>query len=90
VQQQLQIYAIATRDALGLEPLKATAHFLYANQAHKSIEIPLEEAMEESMKQQISNTVSSIKAGVFPMCAFSVKKCHSCDFKGICSGSQRG
>ena len=90
VQQQLLIYAIAARDALGLEPLKATAHFLYANQSHLSKEIPIDETMAESMKQQIQNTVTSIKAGSFPMCTFSAAKCHSCDFRAICVGSRRG
>jgi len=89
VRQQLQLYAIATRDALGLDPLRATAHFLYANQPNVSIEIPLDADIAESMKQQISTTVSSIKGGAFPMCSFSAEKCHSCDFRAICIGSQR-
>ena len=90
VQQQLQMYAIATRDALGLEPLSATAHFLYANQAHSRENIPLEEQQIETMKQQIAATVVSIKSGVFPMCTFSPRKCGACDFKAICTGSTRG
>jgi DNA helicase-2/ATP-dependent DNA helicase PcrA len=89
VQQQLQIYAIATHDALGLEPLRATAHFLYANQAHEKVEIPIDEARAEAMKQQIGKTVSEIKAGQFPMCTFSARKCHECDYKSICPGSTR-
>jgi DNA helicase-2/ATP-dependent DNA helicase PcrA len=89
IQQQLQIYAIATRDALGLEPLRAIAHFLYANQPHERVQIPLNDAVTESMKQQIGRSVSSIKAGIFQMCEFTAAKCHNCDFKAICSGSQR-
>lgn len=37
------MYAIATQDALGLEPLKATAHFLYANQPHVKEDVELSE-----------------------------------------------
>lgn len=90
VQQQLQMYAIATHDALGLDPLQATAHFLYANQQHEKVEIPLDEDMKETMKRHIGETVRAIKAGEFPMCLFAAQKCHSCDFKAICSGSTRG
>lgn len=88
VQQQLQLYAIATHDALGLEPMRATAHFLYANQPHRRENIALDEAQIESMKHQITDTVSAIKAGRFPICE-SVAKCASCDFKSICAGSAR-
>ena len=90
VQQQLQMYAIATHDALGLELERAIAHFLYANQPHERVDIPLTEEATEQIKQQIEISVTSIKAGAFPMCDFSVEKCHSCDFKAICSGSRRG
>lgn len=89
VQQQLQLYAIATHDALGLEPLRATAHFLYANQAHAKAEISLDLTDVESMKQQITDTVTSIKSGTFPMCSCSSDRCSTCDFKAICSGSRR-
>lgn len=88
VEQQLQMYAIATQDALGLEPLKATAHFLYANQPHVKEDIGLSEEQMESMKQQIANTVAAIKQGLFPLCN-SNARCLSCDFKSICKGSTR-
>ena len=88
VQQQLQMYAIATQDALGLEPLKATAHFLYANQPHVKEDVELSEEQMENMKHQIANTVTSIKQGRFPLCA-SKTRCTSCDFKAICNGSTR-
>ncbi len=90
VEQQLQMYAIATHDALGLDPQRATAHFLYANQAHERVDIPLNEVETEAMKVRIGDTVSSIKASSFPMCEFDAVKCHSCDFKSICTGSRRG
>ncbi len=88
VQQQLQMYAIATRDALGLEPLKATAHFLYANQSHIKEEVSLSENQIESIRNQISDTVAAIKQGRFPLCATKTR-CASCDFKAICNGSTR-
>ena len=88
VQQQLQMYAIATQDALGLEPLKATAHFLYANQSHIKEDVELSEEQMENMKHQIANTVTAIKQGRFPLCA-SKTRCTSCDFKAICNGSTR-
>lgn len=88
VQQQLHMYAIATQDALGLEPLKATAHFLYANQPHAKEDVELSEGQIESMKNQISDTVSAIKQGRFPLCATKTR-CVSCDFKAICNGSTR-
>ena len=90
VEQQLHVYAIATHDALGLDPLRATAHFLYANQAHERVEIPLNEAATESMRQRIESTVNAIKAERFPMCTFAAEKCHICDFQAICPGSRRG
>lgn len=88
VQQQLQMYAIATHDALGLDPLRATAHFLYANQAHVKEDIALNEQEIEGMKQIIADTVASIKNASFPMCESSAR-CHSCDFKAICIGAKR-
>ncbi len=88
VRQQLQLYAIATHDALGLEPLRATAHFLYSNQDHHKEDVTLNEHEVDLMKQQISDTVENIKQGVFPRCESTVK-CASCDFKSICSGSRR-
>lgn len=88
VQQQLHMYAIATQDALGLEPLRATAHFLYANQAHCKEDISLSVEEIEAMKRKISDTVGAIKRGAFPMCASTVR-CVSCDFRTICAGSRR-
>lgn len=88
VQQQLQMYAIATRDALGFEPLRATAHFLYSNQAHRKEDVTLNTHEIDSMKHQITDTVDSIKCGIFPMCDSTVR-CASCDFKAICIGSTR-
>lgn len=88
VQQQLQMYAIATRDALGFEPLRATAHFLYSNQAHHKEDVALNVHEIDSMRHQITDTVGSIKRGVFPMCNSTVR-CTSCDFKSICIGSTR-
>lgn len=88
VQQQLQMYTIATLDALGLEPLKATAHFLYANQPHIKEDVELSEEQMENMKNQIANTVTAIKQGRFPLCS-SKARCASCDFKAICNGSTR-
>lgn len=85
---KLQMYAIATQDALGLEPLKATAHFLYANQPHIKEDVELSEEQMENMKHQIANTVTAIKQGRFPLCA-SKTRCTSCDFKAICNGSTR-
>lgn len=88
VRQQLQLYAIATHDALGLDPVRATAHFLYANQPHSKENIALDETQIEDMKRQITNTVSAIKAGTFPVCG-TTARCRSCDFKSICAGSAR-
>lgn len=88
VQQQLQLYAIATKDALGLEPLMATAHFLYANQPHTKEDVALSEEQLNLMKRQITDTVAAIKRGYFPLCA-STARCASCDFKAICNGSIR-
>ena len=88
VRQQLQMYAIATQDALGLEPLKATAHFLYANQPHSKEDVVLSEDQIGSMKKQISDTVVAIKQGRFPLCTTKAR-CASCDFKSICNGSMR-
>ena len=88
VQQQLQLYAIATQDALGLEPLKATAHFLYANQPHCKEDITLSEDEISRIKRQITDTVTAIKQGCFPVCA-ATDKCVTCDYKAICRGSTR-
>lgn len=88
VQQQLYMYAIATQDALGLEPLRATAHFLYANQAHCKEDIPLSVQDIDYMKHKISDTVGLIKQGTFPMCTSS-HRCATCDFTAICVGSRR-
>lgn len=88
VQQQLQMYAIATQDALGLEPLKATAHFLYANQPHAKENVALFEEQIKNMKRQISDTVAAIKQGSFPLCD-SKTRCASCDFRAICNGATR-
>lgn len=89
VQQQLLMYAIASQDALGLDPRRATAHFLYSSQPHCKDEIILSPDELETMKQQIRDAVSGIKAGHFPMCSFS-QRCSECDFRRICTGSQRG
>lgn len=88
VEQQLQMYAIAVQDALGLEPLKATAHFLYANQPHVKENVEISEAQMEAMKRQIADTVTAIKQGQFPLCT-SKTRCALCDFIAICKGSTR-
>lgn len=89
VQQQLLMYAIASQDALGLDPRRATAHFLYSSQPHCKDEIILDQGEIETMKQQICDAVSGIKAGHFPICT-SGQRCAECDFRRICTGSQRG
>lgn len=88
VQQQLQLYAIASQDALGLQPVCATAHILYSNQAHVKQDIELTGQQMDQMKSQITGTVQSIKNAEFPICASS-HRCAACDFKSICIGSRR-
>jgi DNA helicase-2/ATP-dependent DNA helicase PcrA len=84
--EQLHIYAMAAREALGLNPVKLT--FIYLA-AEKPFSYPIDEKAIEKTKAQISETIDAILKSDFGATP-SKFTCASCDFRNICEDRYRG
>ncbi|MEK7569881.1 MAG: ATP-dependent DNA helicase [Patescibacteria group bacterium] len=84
--EQLHIYAMAAREALGLNPVKLT--FIYLA-AEKPFTYPIDEKAIEKTKVQIGETIEAILKSDFSATP-SKFTCASCDFRNICEDRYRG
>jgi len=76
---QLDIYAIACKEVMGLEPSVLSFYYLEANE---KASITPEPQRLQTTKEIILHTISEVKARNFP--AKPSRMCKWCDFKGIC------
>ncbi|MFA6981518.1 MAG: UvrD-helicase domain-containing protein [Patescibacteria group bacterium] len=82
---QMDFYAMAAREAFGLEPKKLTFYFL---EKSKKISTTRDQAQLAEKKEEVIKTVGEIKKGAFDpkpgmMCTW-------CDYKEICPFAWRG
>jgi DNA helicase-2/ATP-dependent DNA helicase PcrA len=84
--EQLHIYAMAAREALGLNPVKLT--FIYLA-AEKPFSYPIDEKAIEKTRAEIGETIEAILKSDF-VATPSKFTCASCDFRNICEDRYRG
>ena len=84
--EQLHIYAMAAREALGLNPVKLT--FIYLA-AEKPFSYPIDEKAIEKTRAEIGETIEAILKSDF-VATPSKFTCVSCDFRNICEDRYRG
>ncbi len=84
--EQLHIYAMAAREALGLNPVKLT--FIYLA-AEKPFSYPIDEKAIEKTRAEIGETIEAILKSDFAATP-SKFTCASCDFRNICEDRFRG
>ena len=84
--EQLHIYAMAAREALGLNPVKLT--FIYLA-AEKPFSYPIDEKAIEKTRAEIGETIEAILKSDFQPTP-SKFTCASCDFRNICEDRYRG
>ena len=84
--EQLHIYAMAAREALGLNPVKLT--FIYLA-AEKPFSYPIDEKAIEKTRTEIGETIEAILKSDFSATP-SKFTCASCDFRNICEDRYRG
>lgn len=96
---QLQLYAIAVREALHMEPHSARVHFLGPRPPPEDLEkegvledvdVDVSEEPLQGMRSRIQSTVSDIKASIedkrFELKGCKTGHCPRCDFKEFCPG----
>ncbi|MFA5134447.1 MAG: UvrD-helicase domain-containing protein [Patescibacteria group bacterium] len=83
--QQLQIYDLAVREVLGLEPTLLSYYYLDAN---KKLSFESDEKALRDIKAQLTSQIQSIRASEFK--ATPGFWCNSCDFREICEDRWRG
>lgn len=83
--QQLQIYDLAVREVLGLEPITLSYYYLEAN---KKLSFASDEKVLKDLKEQLTEHVKGIRSSGFkPTPGFW---CKTCDFREICEDRWRG
>ncbi len=80
---QVQLYAIAAKEALGMDIQTAQVHFLDAAK-NERLQIGTTEHALETAREQISYAIGGITKMNFKRDARNDKKCKSCDWKSIC------
>jgi len=87
--KQVILYAIAAREALRLNPRRATVHFLDTKkQLRENVVIGKEQ--KKDLIKSVRETVSKIKSDEFPRIPKGGKRrCKKCDFMKICPGARK-
>ena len=80
---QVQLYTIASKEALNLNVEKAYIHFL-DDKKQKRVEVLTTPKQLELAKQTITNTVNGITARRFNRNPRNIKICENCDWSTIC------
>ncbi|MBI3615942.1 MAG: ATP-dependent helicase [Candidatus Omnitrophica bacterium] len=82
-QLQLQLYALACREVLGLVPKRLSLYFLRSGE-----KLSFEQTPEtlESTRSQVQEIVREIRSGDFSPTP-SLMKCRRCDFRNLCPAS---
>jgi len=83
---QLTIYALATRDALGLDPQSLALYFVGTNEKVTTTRSPEE---LDQMREEIKRLIEAIKTSKFEP-AFNKHLCDHCDYRYICPAYKVG
>lgn len=95
VTRQLLLYAAAARNALGLLPEEASAHFLapappvdelIAEGVEERPTVTVSEDREANVLAEVAETVEAIRSGDFPRTGPAKGRCGKCDFRLLCPG----
>jgi len=99
VEQQLQLYAVAVRQALGMDALRARAHFLMPRELSKVdrdqgmsdvVDIDISPHAQSAIGRKVKETVrrieTDISTGAFKKTGIHRKACRICDFREMCHG----
>ncbi|MFC1750040.1 RecB family exonuclease, partial [Pseudomonadota bacterium] len=84
---QLSIYALAAREALGIEVKKLSLYFIESNE---KVETTRDENMLEQVREQLANIIKQIKESDFQARPGSPFPCGFCEYKHICPFAVRG
>ncbi|MFM1655386.1 ATP-dependent helicase [Brevibacillus sp. B_LB10_24] len=87
VEKQMRLYALATRDALRMDPVNAKVHFLSPEEVQNRA-INISEDMQQIVRDNVRDAVTGIKNGQFERKPSDVSRCSRCDFKLLCPGSK--
>ncbi|MNO49823.1 ATP-dependent DNA helicase PcrA [compost metagenome] len=83
--RQLGLYAIATKNALKMNPANAKAHFLSPNKMEKK-EIDISEKIQNMVRENVRDAVIGIRGGDFKRNPKDISRCGRCDLKLVCPG----
>jgi len=99
---QLQLYAIAVREALHMEPHSAQVHFLCPKPppddlkkegVDEDVQVDISPRRLAEMRSQIQETVADIKKSIegkeFDLKGCKTGHCPRCDFKAFCPGYRK-
>lgn len=85
--KQLWLYAIATKQALRMEPISVRAHFLSPEKLEYR-EIEVSEEMLNHVREEVKTAVHGIRNGSFARKPADPTRCKRCDLNMICPGSE--
>jgi DNA helicase-2/ATP-dependent DNA helicase PcrA len=85
VEKQLGLYALATKQALRMEPISAHTHFLSPDKLDYR-EINISEEAQNRVREEVKTAVFGIRNGQFDRKPVDVTRCRQCDLKKICPG----
>ncbi|MFU1795418.1 ATP-dependent helicase [Paenibacillus azoreducens] len=86
VEKQLGLYALATKQALRMEPISAHTHFLSPDKLDYR-QIDISEDVQDRIREEVRTAVLGIRNGQFDRKPVVVSRCARCDLKKICPGS---
>lgn len=99
---QLQLYAIAVREALHMEPRSAKVHFLGPNPppddlkkegVSEEVSVDISKKQLTAMRIRVQETVGNIKKSIekrnFELKGCSTGQCRNCDFNSFCPGYKK-
>jgi DNA helicase-2/ATP-dependent DNA helicase PcrA len=102
VEMQLQMYAVAARRALNLDPQIGQAHFLNPHEPPEElrrqgvsdlIEIDVSPVKQEEVRRRVSEAVQGIRSAIetrdFPLKGCLTGACRTCDYREFCPGFRR-
>ncbi|MNO43579.1 ATP-dependent DNA helicase PcrA [compost metagenome] len=85
VERQLGLYALATKQALRMEPISAQTHFLSPEKL-EDLEIDISQGVQNRVREDVRTAVLGIRNGRFERRPKDISRCSRCDLNQICPG----
>jgi DNA helicase-2/ATP-dependent DNA helicase PcrA len=102
VEDQLTLYAVAARSALGFDAQRAQAHFLSpkpvpenlrAEGVQESFDVDISESRRQEVIEKVAKAVTGIRTSLeqrrFELRGPETKHCPNCDYREMCPGLRR-